>query len=77
VAVMAPADFDFARARAAIRKKLDEVAAHHKQHQARLDNPGFVAKAAPEMQEQMQQRAHELAGQQELLLRQLMLLETN
>ena len=77
VAVMAPEGFDFERARAALRKKLDEVTAHHKQHQARLDNPDFVAKAAPEMQEQMQQRAQELAGQQELLRKQLRLLEAN
>ncbi|MGA8568847.1 MAG: class I tRNA ligase family protein, partial [Candidatus Binataceae bacterium] len=77
VAVMAPEGFDFERARAALRKKLNEVTAHHRQHQARLDNPDFVAKAAPEMQEQMQQRAQELAGQQELLRKQLRLLEVN
>jgi valyl-tRNA synthetase len=75
VAVLAPEGFDFERARAAIRKKLDEVTGHHDQHQARLGNPDFVAKAAPEMQEQMRQRAHELAAQQELLRRQLRLLE--
>jgi valyl-tRNA synthetase len=75
VAVMAPEGFDFDRARAAVSKKLDEVTAHHSQHQARLDNPDFVAKAAPEMQEQMQRRALELAGQRELLRRQLRLLE--
>jgi valyl-tRNA synthetase len=75
VAVMAPDGFDFERARAAIRKKLDEVTTHHKQHQARLNNPDFVAKAAPEMQDQMQQRAQELAGQQDLLRKQLRLLE--
>jgi valyl-tRNA synthetase len=77
VAVMAPEGFDFARARAALRKKLDEVSAHHKQHQARLDNPDFVAKAAPEMQERMRQRAQELGEQQELLRKQLRLLEAN
>src|ERR1700694_5609007 len=73
VGVMAPDGFDFERARAAIRKKLDEVTTHHKQHQERLNNPDFVAKAAPEMQEQMQQRAQELAGQQELLRKQVRL----
>ena len=77
VAVMAPEGFDFDRARSALRKKLDEVTAHHRQHQARLDNPDFVAKAAPEMQEQMQQRAQELAGQQDLLRKQLRLLEAS
>jgi valyl-tRNA synthetase len=74
VSVMAPEGFDFERARAALRKKLDEVTAHHSQHQARLKNPDFIAKAAPEMQEQMQQRAQELAAQQELLCKQLTLL---
>jgi valyl-tRNA synthetase len=77
VAVMAPDGFDFERARAALRKKLGEVSAHHKQHQARLDNPDFVAKAAPEMQDQMRQRAQDLAAQQELLRKQLRLLEAN
>ena len=77
VAVMAPEGFDFDRARSALRKRLDEVTAHHRQHQARLDNPDFVAKAAPEMQEQMQQRAQELAGQQDLLRKQLRLLEAS
>ena len=74
---MAPEGFDFDRARSALRKRLDEVTAHHRQHQARLDNPDFVAKAAPEMQEQMQQRAQELAGQQDLLRKQLRLLEAS
>jgi valyl-tRNA synthetase len=77
VAVMAPEGFDFERACVALRKKLNEVTAHHRQHQARLDNPEFVAKAAPEMQEQMQQRTQELADQQELLRKQLRLLEAN
>jgi valyl-tRNA synthetase len=72
--VMAPEGFDFERARAAIRKKLQEVTAHHDQHQARLRNPDFLAKAAPEMQEQMKHRAEDLASQQELLRKQLMLL---
>ena len=75
VAVMAPEGFDFERARAALRKKLNEVTTHHRQHQARLDNPDFVAKAAPEMQEQMRQRAQELANQQQLLSDQLRLLD--
>ena len=45
---MAPEGFDFEKARAALRKKLDEMTGHHQQHQARLDNPEFLAKAAPE-----------------------------
>jgi valyl-tRNA synthetase len=75
VAVMAPEGFDFDRARLAIRKKLDEVTGHLNQHQARLNNPDFVAKAAPEMQEHMRQRAQELAGQEQFLRDQLWLLE--
>ena len=75
VSVMAPEGFDFERARAAIRKKLGEVAVHHQQHQARLSNPDFLAKAAPEMQDQMQQRAQELAIQEQQLRGQLRLLE--
>ena len=68
---MAPEGFDFERARAALRKKLDEVTAHHKQHQARLDNPDFVAKAAPEMQEQMAAMRRNWRSQQELLRKQM------
>jgi valyl-tRNA synthetase len=75
VSVMAPEGFDFERARAAIRKKLGEVAVHHEQHQARLRNPDFLAKAAPEMREQIEQRAQGLAIQKQQLSEQLDLLE--
>jgi valyl-tRNA synthetase len=75
VSVIAPEGFDFERARAAIRKKLGAVSAHLEQHQARLGNPDFVAKAAPEMREQMRQRAEELASQERLLRAQLRQLE--
>jgi valyl-tRNA synthetase len=75
VAVAAPAGFDFAKARAAVEKKLDEVKHHHEQHVARLNNPDFVAKAAPEMQEQIRERAAELESQRALLTAQLKQLE--
>jgi valyl-tRNA synthetase len=75
VSVIAPEGFDFERARAATRKKLGEVGGHLKQHQARLANPEFLAKAAPEMREQMQQRAEELDRQEQLLRAQLRQLE--
>ncbi len=75
VAVKAPEKFDFEKARSALKKKLDEVNVHYDQHLKRLNNPDFVAKAAPEMQEQIQQRAAELSGQQKLLQEQLRLLQ--
>jgi valyl-tRNA synthetase len=75
VSVQAPAKFDFEKARGALRKKLDEVTAHYEQHVRRLNNPDFVAKAAPEMQEQIQLRAAELSGQRRLLEEQLRLLQ--
>jgi valyl-tRNA synthetase len=75
VAVKAPEKFDFEKARAALTKKLDEVNVHYDQHLKRLNNPDFIAKAAPEMQEQIQQRAAELSAQQKLLQEQLRLLQ--
>src|SRR5208283_1657937 len=71
VSVKAPEKFDFEKARGVLRKKLDEVSAHHEQHLKRLSNPDFVAKAAPEMQEQIQQRAAELSTQRKRLEDQL------
>ncbi|MFI5351627.1 MAG: valine--tRNA ligase [Candidatus Binatales bacterium] len=76
VSVRAPENFDFDKARAVLKKKLDEVIAHHEQHLKRLNNPDFVAKAAPEMREQIQQRAAELATQRKRLEDQLRLLKT-
>jgi valyl-tRNA synthetase len=71
IAVLAPDGFDFAKALAVARKKLDEVAAHHRQHLARLNNPEFQAKAAPEMQDQIRERAAELESQSRLLTEQV------
>jgi len=59
-----------------LKKKLDEVIAHHEQHLKRLNNPDFIAKAAPEMREQIQQRAAELSTQRKRLEDQLRLLKT-
>ncbi len=75
VSVSTPDEFDFAKARAAVKKKLDEVTHHHEQHLARLKNPDFVAKAAPEMQEQIRERTAELESQRTLLTAQLKQLE--
>ena len=63
------------KARAALKKKLDEVATYLGQHQGRLSNPDFQAKASAETREQMEQRAEELAGRKQLLEAQLKLLE--
>jgi valyl-tRNA synthetase len=75
VSIATPDGFDFAKARAAVEKKLDEVSHHHEQHLARLKNPDFVAKAAPEMQEQIRERTAELESQRALLTAQLKQLE--
>jgi valyl-tRNA synthetase len=57
-----------------IAKKLGEVTGHHEQHLKRLGNPDFMAKAAPEMREETQQRAQELETQRHLLSEQLRIL---
>jgi valyl-tRNA synthetase len=75
VSVKAPEGFDFEKARNAVRKKLNEVTGHHEQHLKRLTNPDFLAKAAPETKEQMQQRADELETQRRLLSDQLRMLD--
>ncbi len=74
VSIAAPFDFDFAKARAVLEKKLGEVTGHHEQHLKRLANPDFMAKAAPEMREETQQRAQELETQRRLLSEQLRIL---
>ena len=71
IAVLAPDGFDFAKALAVARKKLEEVGAHHRQQLARLNNPEFQAKAAPEMQDQIRERAAELESQSRLLSEQV------
>jgi len=74
VSIKAPDGFDFDKARTVIKKKLGEVTGHHEQHLKRLGNPDFLAKAAPEMREETQQRAHELETQRRLLSEQLRIL---
>ena len=71
VSVRAPDGFDFDKARRALRKKLDDVSEHHEQHLKRLSNPHFIAKAAAEMREQIEQRADELGSQRKQLVAQL------
>jgi valyl-tRNA synthetase len=74
VSIAAPDGFDFDKARTVIAKKLGEVTGHHEQHLKRLGNPDFLAKAAPEMREETQQRAQELESQRRLLSEQLRIL---
>jgi valyl-tRNA synthetase len=75
IAVQAPDGFDFGKAVNAVRKKLDEVTTHHQQHLERLNNPEFLAKAAPEMKEQIRERTAELESRRKLLSEQLRQLE--
>ena len=74
LSIAAPAGFDFEKARTVIEKKLGEVTGYHEQHLKRLGNPDFLAKAAPEMREETQQRAQELETQRRLLGEQLRIL---
>ncbi|HXW82967.1 MAG TPA: class I tRNA ligase family protein, partial [Candidatus Binataceae bacterium] len=75
VGVEAPDGFDFEVARQKIRKQLDEVGKHAKQHRARLDDERFMAKADPETVTEVQQKFESLQGQQGLLSEQLKQLE--
>jgi valyl-tRNA synthetase len=72
--LIAPVEIDLEKTRAMVGKKLEEVSKHHEQHLMRLANEDFVAKAAPEMQEQVRERAEELGSQRKLLEAQLELL---
>ncbi|HLH76493.1 MAG TPA: valine--tRNA ligase [Candidatus Binataceae bacterium] len=74
VRVRTPAEFDLAKARAALQKQQAEVLAHLDQHRARLGNAEFMAKAAPETIEQMEQRAEELSQREQALAAQLQML---
>ncbi len=75
VMVEAPAGFDVEKARGTVGKKLEEVNTYLKQHQGRLSNPDFIAKASAETREQMEQRAEELSGRKQSLEAQLRLLD--
>jgi valyl-tRNA synthetase len=74
ISVKAREGFDFEKAVTALRKKLGDVVTHHEQHVGRLKNPEFLAKAAPEMKEQIRERAEELANRRKLLTEQIRLL---
>jgi valyl-tRNA synthetase len=75
VGVAAPPEFDFDKARGALRKKLDEVRGHLERHLARAANPGFRAKADPETVAEIAERIEELRAQAQTLANQIARLE--
>ena len=75
VGVDAPDGFDFEVARLKVQKQLDEVGKHLAQHEARLNDPRFMAKADPETRAEVGQRFEELQAQRKLLSEQLRQLE--
>ena len=75
VGVDAPDGFDFELARQIVQKKLNEVSKHLAQHEARLNDPRFMAKADPETRAEVAQRFEELQAQRKLLTEQLRQLE--
>jgi valyl-tRNA synthetase len=71
VVVIAPLGFDFEVARQKLRKQLAEVERHFSQHEARLNDRNFLAKADMETRTEVQQRREALGGQRYLLKEQL------
>jgi valyl-tRNA synthetase len=75
VGVAAPPEFDFDKARGALRKKLEEVRGHLERHLARAANPGFRAKADPDTIAEINERIEELRAQEQTLANQIARLE--
>jgi valyl-tRNA synthetase len=71
VGIAAPEGYDFEIARQKLRKQLAEVVKHFDQHEARLNDERFIAKADPETRTEVEQRREALRGQQHLLKEQL------
>ena len=71
VGVETPEGFDFDKAREALRKQIAEARTHKIQHEKRLANPEFLAKADPEKREETQQRLAELTDKELRLTAQL------
>ena len=67
VGVEAPENFDFDKARAMLRKKLDETRGHLKRHLERSENPGFRAKADAETVAEIADKIEELRTQERIL----------
>ena len=71
VGVEAPEGFDFDKARASVKRKLEETRGHLERHQARFDNPGFRAKADAETIAEIGEKIEELKAQEKVLSAQL------
>jgi valyl-tRNA synthetase len=71
IAIYPPDDFDFAKARASVRKRLDETRGHLRRHKERYENPGFRAKADPETVAEIADKIEELTLQTKMLEAQL------
>jgi valyl-tRNA synthetase len=75
VGVETPEGFDLDKARETLKKQIDEVRFHKTQHEKRLANPDFIAKADPATREATQQRLAELTDKEIRLSVQLRLLD--
>jgi valyl-tRNA synthetase len=69
--IAAPDGYDFEVARQRLRKQLEEVEKHFKQHDARLKDANFRTKADPETVTEAIARSEVLKGQQHMLNQQL------
>jgi valyl-tRNA synthetase len=67
VGIEAPERFDFAKARDALTKKLEEVRTHLRRNQSRYDNPGFRAKADEATVAEIAEKIEDLAAQEKVL----------
>jgi valyl-tRNA synthetase len=70
-----PVGSDLQKLRGSLEKKHSELQRHLEQTLRRLKNPDFVAKAGPDLRQEMEDRADNLAKQRDLLGSQLSLLE--
>jgi len=70
-----PAGSDLGKLRSALEKKHSELQKHLEQTLRRLENPDFVAKADPELRQEMADRAVNLTKQRNLIGGQMSLLE--
>jgi len=77
ISLEAPGDFDFGRARDRLGKQLDEISKHAAQHEKRLNDEGFKAKADQETKDQVAEKFESLRAQQHQLRVQLELLTSN
>ena len=71
VGVEAPKNFDFEKARGALKKKLDEVRTHLQRHVSRYENEGFRAKADADTVAEVADKIQELQAQERILESQL------